>query len=149
MPAWAQLAAAAVIFAAGATFGSLSMRTVTTTPGDMQTVRDAAAREDVTRIERRLTALEREREQINRPTLVRLDDQAREAILMRVAQRVDNEIRESEDRTEMKLASFGLRILKDSSDKANEQLQQDREERMRDNRMLSQTILALSARNTD
>lgn len=144
MPAWAQLAAAVVIFAAGASVGSLSVRAVATTPGDVQAVRNAAAREDVTRIERRLTALERQ--QVNQPTAVRLDEQARDAILMSVGR----QIRESEASMRVELATASLNVLRDSYNGVRDQLQQYRENRLQEDKVASQAVNALlNARNSD
>jgi hypothetical protein len=149
MPAWAQLAAAVVIFAGGALIGNLSARAAasTTAVAMSSSVQDATNREETLRIERRLSALERQ--SMNHPQTVSLDDSSSEAILTRV----DHQIRQSENRQRVELATFGMNILKDSSEQAREQLQRDREERSQEDNLRSQTVqtlwTALNAKNTD
>jgi hypothetical protein len=148
MPAWAQLAAAVVIFAAGSLIGNLSARPASAPVVAMSSsVQNAAGREEAQRIERRLSALERQ--SMNHPVTVSLDDSASEALLTRV----DHQIRQSENRQRVELATFGMTILKDSSEQAREQLQRDREERSQEDNLRSQTVqtlwTALNAKNTD
>jgi hypothetical protein len=96
LPAWAQLAAAMIIFALGTVVGtSVSMRT-TTTPG-VDPLASAATRAELHRIEQRLNQVETNQVPV---THVQIDDAAREAMMVRTAQLV----RASEERLLRELA---------------------------------------------
>lgn len=120
LPAWAQAAAAAVIFAAGMSLGAArSAETPAASPAvavNETTVSDAlvantVSRDDLQRIEARLRSVESATQQVQLPRTATgaIGDQA---LLGRVATTVDTRIRSSEQETIRLLASAG-RSLED------------------------------------
>ena len=113
MPAWAQLAAAVVIFAAGTAVGLGTAGRVSVAGVDP--VVAAATRADLGRLEQRLKRVE------DRPAgqvaSVKLDEAAREALLMNVSRLVRDSVLDSEKRMQRELA---YRLLNSSADYQNE-----------------------------
>jgi hypothetical protein len=99
MPAWAQLAAAGVIFAMGTVVGiGVTGRSGA---GSVDPLANAATRAEFQRLEQRLKQVE------NKPipaARVQIDDAAREAMFLRVSQLVRETVQESEQRQMRELA---------------------------------------------
>jgi hypothetical protein len=138
LPAWAQLAAAVVIFAAGSLAGLMAGSTSVTMVSAPPSPGAQAANVALTRIERRLDALEF-KQAPDRQTLVRYDNSSREGVL----QQVNQLIAESEQRNQQQISLVAMQVLRDSSNDTKEQLKLAEQKRRAEDLIQSKLVSAV------
>ena len=148
LPAWAQLAAAVVIFAAGSVVGLMGARTSVTvldSPPGKTSISNAA----LTQLEQRLDALEVAAPHLaaSHEGVLHVANVSRDIVFRQVQNRVD----ESEQSQQQELRLANLQVLKDCRNYTDEQLRQLNEQRMREDKLQSQALLASwnTTRNPD